>query len=122
MEISFEPYKKVTFQSHLMYNSPQEFVDIIGLATPPGVPAQARLLWANGVLFRCFNHTPSETLSKEMLSGHVMFDHVEFAPMSNFVSELRISNRPLMTVFVLDVSKHVVFAPLAAWIRDNLLK
>ncbi|MGD0406956.1 MAG: hypothetical protein ABSB10_09955 [Candidatus Bathyarchaeia archaeon] len=122
MEIAFEPYKKVTFQSHLVYKSAEEFVNAIGMANPPGIPGQGRLNWANGVLFRFFNHIPSEALSKEMLSGHVVFDHIECAPMTTFVSELKIAERPLVSIYVVDVSKHVVFEPLTAWIKENLFK
>lgn len=122
MEIEFEPYKKVTFQSHLVYKSAEEFVNAIGMANPPGIPAQGRLSWANGVLFRFFNHFPSEALSKEMLSGHVIFDHIECAPMPTFVNELKIPERPLVSIYVVDVSKHVVFEPLTIWIKENIFK
>jgi len=122
MEVAFEPYTKVTFNSHIVYKSAEEFVDVIGLGSPPGIPTQGRLYWANGVLFRFFNHMPSEALAKEMLSGHVVFDHIECAPMPTFTNELKIASRPLVSVFVLDVSKHVVFDPLTAWIREKLFK
>lgn len=122
MEVAFEPYKKVTFQSHLFYETPEEFADVIALVNPPGIPFQIRLFWANGVLFRFYSHNYSEALAREELSGHLIFDHIEFAPMPDFKSELKVKDRPMGTIAVLDVSKHVVFAPLATWIRDNLLK
>jgi len=121
VEVAFEPYKKITFQSHLLYKSAQTFANVIALANPPGIPFQVRLFWANGILFRFFNHTPSEALSKEILNGHLIFDHIEFAPMPEYKSELKVADRPLGTLYVLDVSNHVVFQPLTAWIRDNLL-
>jgi hypothetical protein len=122
MQIAFEPYQKVTFQSYLKYDSAQEFANVIGLSSPPGVPAQGKLYWANGVLFRFYNHNPSEALSKEWLSGHVIFDHIEFAPMPTFTNEIKIANRPLITIFVINVTKHVVFDPLTAYIKENFLK
>jgi hypothetical protein len=122
MEVAYEPYKKITFQSHLCYDTAEEFVKIACLANPQGIPFQARFFWANGVIFRFFNHMPSETLAKEFLSGHIIFDHIEFAPMPTFTRELRVQERPLAIIDVLDVSKHVVFGPLAAWIHENLIK
>jgi len=120
MEIAFEPYKKVSFNSHLKYESAEEFVSVIALSNPPGVPVQARLFWANGILFRFFNHTPSEALAKEIINGHWIFDHIEFAPMSEYKNELKVAERPLVMINVLNVSKHAVFDPLTQWIRDNL--
>jgi hypothetical protein len=122
VEVHFEPYKKITFQSYLPYENIEAFIDAIASANPPDSPFQTRLLWANGILFRFFNHSPSEAVAKEFISGHVIFDHVEFSPMKEFRSELKIANKPLATITVLDVTKHVVFNPLTAWIRDNLLK
>jgi hypothetical protein len=122
MEVAFEPYKKISFQSYMLYENAEAFVSVIALANPPGIPFQARLFWASGILFRFFSHLPSEALSKENLNGHIIWDHVEFAPMPEYRPEIRVADRPLGTVAVLDVTNHVVFEPLAAWIRDNLIK
>lgn len=122
MEVAFEPYKKVSFQSHLKYESSEAFANVIALSTPPGIPMQTRLFWANGILFRFFNHAPSETLAKEIIDGHLILDHIEFAPMPEYRDELKVSERPLITINVLNVSNHVVFGPLTKWIRDNLAK
>jgi len=122
MEVAFEPYKKVSFQSHLLYETPEAFVNVIALTNPPGIPMQTRLFWANGVLFRFFNHPPSETLAKELVNGHLIWDHIEFAPMPEYKSEIKVEERPLIMINVLNVSNHVVFEPLTRWIRDNLIK
>ena len=42
--------------------------------------------------------------------------------MPTFVNELKIAERPLVSIYVVDVSKHVVFGPLTAWIKENLFK
>jgi hypothetical protein len=122
VEIAFEPYKKTTFQSYLAYESAEAYVNVIALTNPPGIPFQARLFWANGVLFRFFNHPPSEALIKETIDGHLIFDHIEFAPMPEYKNELKVTERPLGIINVLNVSNHVVFDPLTAWIRKNLIK
>jgi hypothetical protein len=122
VEIAFEPYKKTTFKSYLAYESAGAYVNVIALANPVGFPFQARLFWANGVLFRFFNHPPSEALVKETIEGHLILDHIEFAPMPEYKNELKAADRPLGIITVLDVSNHVVFDPLTAWIRDNLIK
>lgn len=122
VEVEFEPYKKTTFQSYLAYRNAEAYVNAIALVNPPGVPFQARLFWANGVLFRFFNHAPSEALNRETIAGHLIFDHIEFAPMPEYKNELKVADRPLGIINIIDVSNHVVFDPLAAWIRKNLIK
>ena len=122
MEINFEPYEKVTFRSHLNYGSVEKFVSMIGLGTPPGVPSRTRLYWANGVLFRHFSLPPTDAYSKELIKSHLFLDHIEFAPMPEYQKEIQaLPEKPLATIFVLDVSEHVVFDPLTKWIKENLL-
>jgi hypothetical protein len=122
MEVAFEPYKKMTFQSYLAYRNAEAYMNAIALVNPPGVPFQARLFWANGVLFRFFNHAPSEALSRETIAGHLILDHIEFAPMPEYKNELKVADRPLGIMNIIDVSNHIVFDPLTAWIRKNLIK
>jgi len=122
MEIAFEPYSKVTFQSFLPYESVEAFTEVYSFTNPPGIPFQAKFFWANGILFRFFNHAPSEALAKELLKGHLIFDHLEFAPMPEYKKELKIPERPMGTIVVLNVSKHAVFNPLTTWISKNMLK
>ena len=120
MEVAFEPYKKLSFQSYLRYENAEAFANAIVLANPPGIPFQTRLFWANGILFRFFSHPPTEAVVKEQISGHIIWDHIEFASLPEFRSELKVAERPLGIVTVLDVTPHIVFGPLTAWIRDNL--
>jgi len=72
MEVAFEPYKKISFQSYLPYESVEEFANFIACGIPPNAIAQTRLFWANGVLFRWFNHPPAEAVVKETLNGHLI--------------------------------------------------
>jgi hypothetical protein len=122
MEVAFEPYKKVSFQSYFKYESSEAFAHVIALSNPPGIPVQRRLFWANGVLFRFFSHPPSEALSREIVNGHLIWDHVEFAPMPAYKNVLKVVERPLVMINVLNVSDHVIFGPVSKWIYDNLIK
>ena len=122
MEVGFEPYKKLSFNSHLMYESAEAFTNVIALSHPPGVPGIARMFWANGVLFRFFNHPPSEESAKKIINGHLIWDHIEYAPMPEYKRMLQIKERPLVTINVLDVSNHTLFGPASKWIFDNLIE
>lgn len=122
MEIAFEPYKKISFQSYLCYENPEALLSVIGNANAQDIQIQLKFLWANGIVFRFFNHNPSEALSKEILSGHMIFEHIEFAPMAEFKNRLKVPDKPLVNINVIDVQKHAVFGPLSAWIHENLVK
>jgi hypothetical protein len=118
MEISFDPYKKVTFQSHLRYTSAKAFIDVISLVNPPEMGFQAKLFWANGVLFRPFSHSPSEVLAKEIINGHLIFDHIEFAPMPIYKKESNYSRKTLGPNYIIDV-KVMWFLTYDIWIHNN---
>lgn len=122
MEFAFEPYKKLSFHSYLPYEKYEDFLKVIAMANPQEIPVQAKLFWANGVLFRFFNHPPSESLAKEMISGHMIWDHIEFAPMEEYQNDLKVAERPLVRFYIINVSNHVLFGPLTSWIHENLIK
>ena len=105
-----------------MYESSEEFAKVIAISNPPGIPVQRSLMWASGVLFRFFPLTPSEVMAREIVNGHLIWDHVEFAPMAEYKSVLQVAERPLITINVLNVSNHVVFGPVTEWIRHNLIE
>ena len=122
MEVTFEPYKKLSFNSHMIFENAQELANVIAFAYPNGVPFQVRLFWANGIVFRFFCHPPTEALAKEILEGHLVWDHIELASMPEYKNELKVPERPLGNITTLDVSRHAIFAPLTAWVRDNLIE
>jgi hypothetical protein len=123
MEIEFDPYKKLSFKSYIPYESHEALIEAMCMGAPAGIPGRATLFWANGVLFRFFTFPPSEAAGKEYVSGNLVWDHIEFAPMATYIKEIQgPKDRPMFTIYVLDVSKHTTFGPLTKWIRDNLLK
>jgi len=105
-----------------MYESSEAFANVIARVTPPGVPVQARLFWANGILFRFFTPPRSEAVAKEIVNGHLIWDHIEFAPMPIYSNVLKVAERPLVTINILNCSNHVIFAPVTEWIRHNLIE
>ena len=121
MEIAFEPYKKLSFKSYIQYTKVEEFIRNISIGSPAGFPAIMNLFWANGIIFRFFSLPPSDSLTKEILNGHLVWDHIEYAPMPTYQKEIQgHPERPLVTIIVLDMSNHVVLDPLTKWIKDNL--
>jgi hypothetical protein len=121
LEVSFEPYEKVSFKSCQQYESPEEMIKRLVATVPAGVPAQSSLRWANGVLFSFANFQASDSLVKEFIAGHLLWDHVDFAPMAKYVPEIPVKDKPMVQINVVDVSTHSLFEPFTRWIRDNLL-
>jgi len=122
MEIGFDPYKKLSFKSYIQYDTPEVFVKILTVAVPQGVPAQTTLHWSNGVLFRFANFQPTDSIVKEYVAGHLLWDHLEFAPMPQYAKQIKLPDNPLVTINVLNVSNHTLFGPLGKWICENLMK
>lgn len=120
MEVSFEPYKKISFRSHLLYETPEAFARAITVGVPLGSPGQGTLFWANGVLFRYFAYPPSESVAKEYVNGNLIWDHIEIAPMPSYTTEIHPPDKPMITIGILNVSSHSLFGPFTAWVRDNL--
>lgn len=122
MEIVYDPYKKVSFKSYQQYESAEVLVNRLAKSAPAGVPSRATLHWANGVLFQFVSPVPNAVISKELLDGHIIWDVIEFASMPIYRSEIQgSSERPLVTINVMDVSNHTVFGELTKWIKDHLL-
>lgn len=119
MDVVLEPYERITIRSYLKYESPEAFANAITLSIGRGVPGRlGGLFWARGVIFKHYPYSPSDSINKEYLNGHLPIDHVEFAPMSELRSEIRIGE---VIVTVMDVSNHQTLGALADWITDNLL-
>jgi len=76
------------------------------------------LYWANGVLFRHFPYAQTDSITKEYLAGHLPIDHLEFAPMPQFINEIRSGNAVLTVV---NVSNHSTLSALATWVSNNLI-
>lgn len=81
-------------------------------------PKVGNLFWANDVLFRYFAFSPSDSINKEYLRGHLPLDFLEFAIMPRFKKEIRVGD---FIITVLDVSNHHTHNILTRWISENLV-
>jgi hypothetical protein len=122
MEIAHEPYKKISFRSYLEYDTPEKLAGTIAMNAPANVPAHITLRWANGVVFSVIGFQPNDSMTKENIAGHLMWDHIDFAIMPEYRSEIRLPDKPLVTFGVLDLSGHPLFELLCEWIKEHLAK
>jgi hypothetical protein len=122
MEIAFEPYRKVSFRSYLQFEKPEDLVRMASLGAPAGMPSQLTLRWAKGVLFSVYNLPPSDSIMKEYIAGNLILDHIDFAIMPEYTKELKIPEKPLLSVNIIDLSEHTLFGPLAEWVKHNIAR
>src|SRR6266566_588321 len=117
MEISFEPYKKLSFRSYLEHNSPEDLARSVATAVPAGVPASTTLRWSNDVLFSAIAFQATDSVTKEYVAGHVLYDHIDFAVMPKYQKEIKIPEKPMVVLNVQNLSEHPLFGSLGDWIK-----
>ncbi len=122
MEIAVEPYKKLSFRSYLEYPSPDDLANTVAAAIPPGVPASTAMRWSNGVLFSIASFQPSDSLTKEWIAGNVLYDHIDFSVMPQYQKEIKLPDKPMVVINLLNLSEHPIFGPLGEWIMKNIAK
>jgi hypothetical protein len=122
MEISLEPYKKLTFRTYFEYNTPQDLARSLAMQIPVGIPASTTLRWSNGVLFAVANYQPTDSITKENIAGHVLYDHIDFAVMQEYQNEIKLPEREMVVLNILNLSEHPLFGELGHWIKQNLAK
>ena len=122
MEIAEEPYKKLAFRSYLEYDTAEQLISMMAVTIPTGVPAQAALRWANGVLFAIGQFQQTDAISKQFMDGTLIWDHIDFASMPEYRPDLPVPGKPMITINVLNVSEHTIYGPLSDWIKQNLAK
>jgi hypothetical protein len=122
LEVSYEPYSKISFRSYLKFKTPEDLARALTVQISPSVPASGTLRWANGILFNVNAFQPTDSAVKEYLSGTLNFDHLDFAVMQNYASDIKLPEKPLIVFGVINLTGHTLFDPLTKWIRSNLLK
>lgn len=120
MDFVHSPYSKVSVRSYLQYETPESLIATIAVGATPSIPGQVILRWANGVLFAIAAFQPSDALTKENIAGHLLWDHVDFALMPEFASEIHLSDKPMLAINIINLSKHPTFGPFADWIKTSV--
>ena len=119
-EFAEEPYTKVTVRSFMRYENADQYARAMTLNIPRGMGGRAgNLFWANGVVFKHANFSPTESLTKQYLLRHLPIDHLEYAPMPNYQPEI---NTEGITVTIIDVTNHTLFNSLTKWIKEKIEK
>ena len=104
----------------MKFSSPEVFAESLGAGMSKGMPGRfGNLFWANGIVFRHFPYAQTDSISKQHLLGHLPIDHIEYAIMPDFKSEIQVG---MISVTVVDVSNHSFFKDFTKWIKQKLDK
>lgn len=118
-KVRYEPRKEVIIHEYTRYNSSEDFINASVKGAPPGAVVTA-LRWADGVLLS-FSALPiNEATTKELIEGKLHWDHVSFAPMSEYQDQIVTTNG--ITVVIRDVSNNSVFDAIAKFIKQEFLQ
>lgn len=104
----------------MKFDSPNAFVTSMTSGVPRGTTGRVgNLFWANGIIFRHFAYAQTDSVSKQLLLGHLPVDHIEYAIMPEFREEIQLGG---MSVTIVDVSNHSFFKDFTKWIKQKLEK
>jgi hypothetical protein len=120
IQVKHQPRKQVIIHEMAIYDSAQQFVDLLTVGLPPGTISQP-LRWINGVLLS-FNPLPATTefIAKERAKGILHWDHVSFAPLEKFIPQIISQNN--IAIDITDVSKNETFQAISKLLIKKLKK
>jgi hypothetical protein len=117
--VKYVPRKEVIIHEYTKYKSDDEFIN----ALTKGVPAGSILTvlkWVDGVLLSFRPLPMNEVTVKALIDGTLYWDHVSFAPMSEYREQIITDNG--VTVVINNVSGNPVFVAIAELIKKEFLK
>jgi hypothetical protein len=119
-EVTFQQRREVVVLEYASYETPETLVSSMFGGAPQGAVV-GPLRWVDGVVLS-FNPLPmnSEAVMKELIGGRLYWDHVSFAPMKTYQSNVFIRESGV-TANVVDVSRNPVFRDIAEAIKQKFL-
>jgi hypothetical protein len=122
MEVKYQPWKTLEIRAINVYADVDALAHVVGLPVPAGVAAQTQVFWANGVLFRFAALANSEANAREHVAGRLIWDTVDMAAMPKYSKTVSPSDKPALTINVLDMSHGELFDTFSKWAKKNMLK
>lgn len=118
--VKHEPRKQVIIHELGQYDTAGELANIITAGAPQGTIFPV-FRWGNGIILT-FNaiSTDTEFMVKERAEGILHWDHVSFAPMKQFKSQVISQNN--LVVDVVDVSKNETFDAITKFLNKKIKK
>jgi len=119
-QVKHQPRKQIIIHEMAIYDSAQQFIDIITVGLPPGT-VSAPLRWIDGVMltFTALS-TNTDFIARERTKGILHWDHVSFAPMKKFTPQIISQNN--IAVDIVDVSQNETFQSVSKFLLKKLKK
>ncbi|MDG6933744.1 MAG: hypothetical protein JRN68_03515 [Nitrososphaerota archaeon] len=119
--ISVEPYKRIVIRSYMQYESPELLLRAMTAHVPLSIIGRiGSFLWSNEIVFKHVSFPNNAAVSKELLSGNLWIDHIDFAHMPKFQTGIK-SPEGDMVFSVIDMTGHTTFDTLTSWMKSNIL-
>ena len=119
-QVTHQPRKQIIIHEIAIYDSPQQFIDILTVGLPLGT-VSAPLRWIDGVLLT-FTALPPNTdfIAKDRAKGILHWDHVSFTSMKKYTPQIVSQNN--IAVDIVDVSKNETFQAVSKFLLKKLKK
>ena len=118
VEFEYKPWKKIIV--HEVAKFPlQHFISGASLGVQPGGVGRP-LLWVDGIVFVKGVFQDTDEIIKEKLEGKLHWNHLHYAIMEEYQSEIRVQGN--IRIPVINVSENVVFKEMATWIKRTFEK
>ena len=119
-EVVYEPRKRVIIHEYSYYDSVEDLIIGAFGNAPPGSNI-GPLKWVDGIVLTHSALPMTDSVTKEILEGKLHWNHVSFAPMEEYVSNLHLSDSRI-TVNIINVSANLIFTNIATFLKENLMK
>lgn len=117
ISVKHEPRKDVTIHELSFFKTPEDLVH----SYTAGMTEEDSLIlrWVHGVVFIFYAYPVTDTIAKGLVEGHLHWDHVAFAPMSNHNQIIK-GVKKSIRVEVLDVSGNETFRAIGKFLQNKI--
>jgi len=117
--VKYEPRKEVIIHEYTKYINSDELINASIRGLPTGSVLTA-LRWVDGVLLSFSSLPINDVTSKELIEGRLHWDHVSFAPMSQYHDQIITGTG--VTVIIARADNNPVFRVIAEFLKDTFLR
>jgi hypothetical protein len=119
VEFEYQPWQKIIVHEVVKFPL-QYFISSHSLGVEAGGIGKP-LYWVDGLVFEKIAFEESDEAVKEKLEGKVHWNHLHYAIMEEYQSEIKISKGNIH-IPVINASDHETYVEMAKWIKTNFEK
>ena len=119
-EVIYRPREQVIIHEYSRYNSVEDLIKAAFSGAPPGATI-GPIKWVDGIALVQRAYPMTDAVVKELIEGKLHWDHVSFAPMEEYRSNIHLEDMRV-TAAIIDVSANPIFRVIAEFIKQNLMQ